>query len=320
MRTRVALSVLALALLNAGCSLVEPAVGVATGKAAECVDDCSEKHRNRRWAEQAWEQCRKDAPDGPHSPDFADGFKEGFADYLYAGGDGEPPPLPPRKYRAVCYQTPQGYGAIEDWFAGFRRGAAEARQGGYRQWITGPTSLSGRDAGPAAAGRRGVRRPPLPPPHLEDPPPRSAKPKDGPPTAALPPPAPVQVAVRLQAEPSPPAPPRLRDERPRGARPAQPPARRWTFQAQFRPDRNAWQIDWHPSGRRRCCARPSMGPEPFAELMQTVLLRKQENDGGGGRHVLTMDNGSKYEAVVIDDVAFENLAAFLTCYCEGPAE
>ena len=30
---------------------------------------------------------------------------------------------------------------IEDWFEGFRHGAAVARDGGYRKFVTGPSSL-----------------------------------------------------------------------------------------------------------------------------------------------------------------------------------
>jgi integrase len=37
--------------------------------------------------------------------------------------------------------SPQTQASAEDWFAGFRHGAAEAREGGYRQWVTGPSSL-----------------------------------------------------------------------------------------------------------------------------------------------------------------------------------
>src|SRR5207253_39443 len=53
----------------------------------------------------------------------------------------QPPPLPPACYRAVRYQTPEGYRAIEDWFGGFRHGVAAAREGGYRDYVTGPSSF-----------------------------------------------------------------------------------------------------------------------------------------------------------------------------------
>src|SRR5207237_1248141 len=69
------------------------------------------------------------------------GFKEGFAEFLYQGGDGEPPPLPPQKYRSIRYQTPEGYQAVEAWFAGYRHGAAEARKSGQRELVTGPSAL-----------------------------------------------------------------------------------------------------------------------------------------------------------------------------------
>jgi hypothetical protein len=92
-------------------------------------------------AAEAWNDYRDAHSDIPYSTDFADGFRDGFADYLYAGGNGEPPLLPPPCYRSIHYQTAQGFQAKEDWFAGFRQGAAIAQAGGYRQWITGPSSL-----------------------------------------------------------------------------------------------------------------------------------------------------------------------------------
>jgi hypothetical protein len=74
------------------------------------------------------------------SPDFAHGFKDGFADYVYAGGTGEPPPLPPRYYWKTRYETPQGHQAIADWFAGFRLRAELARESGYRELVMIPSS------------------------------------------------------------------------------------------------------------------------------------------------------------------------------------
>src|SRR5207253_2309767 len=62
-------------------------------------------------------------------------------DYLYAGGSGEPPPLPPRYYWKTRYETAEGHQAIADWFAGYRLGAAMAQESGYREWVTIPSSL-----------------------------------------------------------------------------------------------------------------------------------------------------------------------------------
>src|SRR5205807_2557372 len=89
-----------------------------------------------------------------HSEDYAQGFKDGYAEYLYRGGDGEPPLLPPKRYRHVRYQTPQGYMAAEDWFAGYRHGAAVAHHTGARRWITGPTGWQPEPRTAVAQGRK----------------------------------------------------------------------------------------------------------------------------------------------------------------------
>ena len=109
-------------------------------EAKEHVEEHLECARNRKWAELAWEQIHGSSK-GTYSEDYAQGFKDGFADFLFEGGSGEPPPLPPRHYRGLAYQTPQGYQAIQDWFAGYRHGTTVARTDGYRQWVTGSTSL-----------------------------------------------------------------------------------------------------------------------------------------------------------------------------------
>jgi hypothetical protein len=156
MRASLALCVIGLSMLPTGCALVGTAARNVTYKTQECLDDQRERRRDRTWAEAAWNGFHFAHPDTPYSDDFADGFKEGFADFLYAGGTGEPPALPPRRYRAAAYQTPRGYQAIEEWFAGYRQGAGVAHDGDFRRWITGPSSLGGPDAPPPP--------PPAPPP------------------------------------------------------------------------------------------------------------------------------------------------------------
>jgi hypothetical protein len=98
--------------------------------------------RDERLAEEAWAQFQGALPDACYSEDFGDGFKAGFADYLYAGGNGEPPPVPPRQYWKAQYETPQGQQMMQDWLRGFRHGAAVARDSGYRETVTVPASAS----------------------------------------------------------------------------------------------------------------------------------------------------------------------------------
>ena len=143
MRATLALGIIGLGVLNLGCAMVGSGVDHVVYAAKESVEDHLERARYRRWAADAWPQAAADGPAAGYSEDYADGFRDGFVDYVDGGGTGEPPPLPPRRYQGLRYQSPEGYQAIEDWFAGYRHGAAVARQGPYREWITGPSSLRG---------------------------------------------------------------------------------------------------------------------------------------------------------------------------------
>src|SRR4051794_6375405 len=105
------------------------------------LDNAVDKCRNEDLAEEAWEKFAEADPGKEFSPDFSLGFKEGYTDYLYAGGTGNPPPVPPRYYWRPEFETPEGHQAIDDWFAGFRRGAALARASGYRELVTLPSPV-----------------------------------------------------------------------------------------------------------------------------------------------------------------------------------
>jgi hypothetical protein len=146
--------VLALGVLSPGCALVGDAAHLACDESAACVREHSERSRNRHWAQTAWKDYAAASPECSGSRDFEHGFKEGFAEYLYEGGPAEPPLLPPTRYRKLRYQTVDGYRAVQDWFEGYRRGAQVAEQSGYRQWVTGPSSLR-----PTGTGREGPEAP-----------------------------------------------------------------------------------------------------------------------------------------------------------------
>ncbi len=97
------------------------------------VDDCRISRRNHCLAAEAWDAVEAQAGPKHFSPDYACGFKDGFADYLESGGDGLPPAVPPFRYRLSRYQTPQGIHTVEEWYEGFRHGAAAARASGLRE-------------------------------------------------------------------------------------------------------------------------------------------------------------------------------------------
>jgi len=104
------------------------------------IDQCRISKRNYRLARQAWREVSGRHPGKHHSSDYGDGFVDGFADYLESGGNGQPPAVPPFRYRLSRYQTPEGYQAIEEWYAGFRVGAAAAQASGLRQLFILPLS------------------------------------------------------------------------------------------------------------------------------------------------------------------------------------
>jgi hypothetical protein len=144
MKRAYALALLGFTTLSQGCALLQDTSRNLCAVVTDCTEAHREKTRDRQWAEAAWQTvCMKDGPVA-HSADFAMGFKDGFAEYLYRGGNGEPPLMAPQRYRRLRYQNPQGYQLIHDWFDGFRFGAASARDSGARKWITGPSSVEGQ--------------------------------------------------------------------------------------------------------------------------------------------------------------------------------
>ena len=182
----VGLALAALCLGSTGCALVHDSASLATFKMRESAQDFCEGVRNRQWARETWADIRRANQKVEYSRDYEDGFKDGFEQYLYRGGNCEPPPLPPKRYRTVRFQTPWGYQAIQNWFDGFRHGAAVARDSGYRDWITGPSALRA-ECGPPAEWEVAEPAPPigidvLPPPTPTDtplPPPTPVQPNDG---------------------------------------------------------------------------------------------------------------------------------------------
>jgi hypothetical protein len=177
------LVVMVLTMLSPGCALIKDGVRGARTDIRDCVDDARERMRNWKCAEGTWKQIRTTDPHA-YSPDYAQGFKEGFAEYLYSGKE-DAPALAPAHYRRFSYQTPQGYRAIEDWFAGYRSGVAAAIETGYRRLVTAQVSapLATVSLEPVSAKEKGPASPPesilTPPKRVTPPPPeKQAKPHD----------------------------------------------------------------------------------------------------------------------------------------------
>ncbi|HVA49268.1 MAG TPA: hypothetical protein VNH11_23085 [Pirellulales bacterium] len=131
--------------------------------------------RHCRLAKETWSRIQQKKSMKRFSADYARGFRDGFTDFLDAGGPGQPPPLPPRRYWNDRYASPQGRQAVQDWFAGFRHGAAMARASGAREYAMVPLStpvagINGmyvnRQTGPTPVT---ILTPPMPDPALVPP-------------------------------------------------------------------------------------------------------------------------------------------------------
>src|SRR5579871_3744226 len=141
---------------SARTSIVQPLIyhRVAT--------DYQECKRNRELADQAWGSYFGKHPDLEYSKDFECGFKEGFADFLYSGGTGAPPPVPPRCYWNFRFETPEGHRAAQNWFAGWRAGAESARESGYRKLVLVEASATLPTAGTQTSQRPSASSPAAP--------------------------------------------------------------------------------------------------------------------------------------------------------------
>ncbi|MGF1583139.1 MAG: hypothetical protein ACFCD0_27780 [Gemmataceae bacterium] len=126
---------------NSGC-LLRNTAQYREYRTHEEVREVRERQRYRKWAQTAWARTIQHGQAVDASKDYEEGFIAGFSEYLYSGNDKDPV-LPPKHYRNGKYQTAQDGNATNDWFAGFRHGAAAAQQTGFRQLVTGPSSVEG---------------------------------------------------------------------------------------------------------------------------------------------------------------------------------
>jgi len=85
--------------------------------------------RNTVWARQAWHARKAQFVDEPQFHAFGQGFRDGYV-AVASGGNGCPPPLPPRRYWNWRYQTAEGQGQVAAWFAGYPHGARAADEEG----------------------------------------------------------------------------------------------------------------------------------------------------------------------------------------------
>lgn len=139
MKSKILILAVGLSLANSGCFFRYAARNalVCTGR---MIDECCARKKYCATAETYWKNYERDHCETKFSEDYGKGYQRGFADYLDANGTGLPPISPPLCYRTTCFQTVQGHHAIDDWYAGFAHGAADARASGLRELVEVPMS------------------------------------------------------------------------------------------------------------------------------------------------------------------------------------
>lgn len=138
-------------------AFLAPALGCHTGfpNAHELINDkltvCSEAaitQELRHDARLAWREVRCQYPRHLFSPEFREGFLDGYTDYLDRGGSGSLPVVPPAHLtRSKRYYSPEGQARLKDYFLGFQYGTDVAIATGCRQFLTVPVLLPEKDRG-----------------------------------------------------------------------------------------------------------------------------------------------------------------------------
>lgn len=134
--------ILILVLNLAGCSYLEHSVQNLVSAPVDTLQECLFRMRIRRIARSAWRRiCSKEG--AVYSSQFARGFEDGFVDYVDRGGTGEAA-TPPVHLQREGLRSLAAQQAIEEWYAGFRLGAATAKDTGLRERILVPIGLPPR--------------------------------------------------------------------------------------------------------------------------------------------------------------------------------
>jgi len=123
--------------VGSGCSLFQGARDYVQYN--DATDEFVVGWRNYVWANKAWHARKAYHACEPQLYDFGEGFRAGYRDAA-AGGNGCPPPLPPRNYWSWKFQSPEGQAKIAAWFAGYPHGAKAAEEDGAGNWRQIPVS------------------------------------------------------------------------------------------------------------------------------------------------------------------------------------
>lgn len=124
-----------------GCLLAQHTARNLFNEPAELHDNKKIARQLRRDAQTVWAEVRSQYPQRTFTADYADGFADGYVDYLDSGGTAQPPAVPPLKYRRSRYMNSEGHALIRDYFCGFQYGCQVAAASGKRGLITVPILL-----------------------------------------------------------------------------------------------------------------------------------------------------------------------------------
>ena len=124
-----------------GCNLAYYAGHNLVNEPVERLDEHKLTSRLKAESRTVWRDICRQFSGRTFTPEFADGFTDGYADHLENGGTPSPPAVPPLRYRRANYLTPQGHPLIRDYMIGFQYGAEVASATGKRQFLTVPILL-----------------------------------------------------------------------------------------------------------------------------------------------------------------------------------
>ena len=89
---------------------------------------------------QSWLRRRHHFQKEKFDKDFRAGFRAGYEE-VAAGGNGCCPAVPPQNYWSWEFQSAEGRGRTQAWYAGFPHGARAAEEDGVANWNQMPMSI-----------------------------------------------------------------------------------------------------------------------------------------------------------------------------------
>jgi hypothetical protein len=222
MRWKSVLAVGALVPLGSGCNLFYYAGHNLVNEPITRLDEHRLSGRLMAESRETWACVCRQFPKRTFTPEFADGFTDGYADLLENGGDPHVPTVPPLRYRRSNYLTPAGHALTRDYMVAYQYGGEVAVATGQRQFLTVPVALPNLPAAaplnvtqfpaPPAGSLDPLGSVPAPTPPVTPAPPASdalpsPRPLDPPAAPKAPPAAALPLPVPVPAQPAPVPPP-----------------------------------------------------------------------------------------------------------------